>query len=66
MGDPGKMPNVISVKAFDIGDHQLELTFGMQKGSAGQITQADVNRVLQTVRRVSRPEDESDTSPIPS
>jgi hypothetical protein len=66
MGDPDKRPKFISVKAFDMGDHQLELTFGMQKGSAGQITQADVNRVLQTVRRVSRSEDESNTSPIPS
>jgi hypothetical protein len=66
MGDPDKKPKFISVKAFDMGDHQLELTFGMQKGSAGQITQADVNRVLQTVRRVSRSGDESNTSPFPS
>lgn len=66
MGDPDKRPKFISVKAFDMGDHQLELTFGMQKGSTGQIIQADVNRVLQTVRRLSRSEDESDTSPIPS
>jgi hypothetical protein len=49
-----------------VGDQQLELTFGMQKGSTGQITQADVNRVLQTVRRVSKSEDESGTVPIPS
>jgi hypothetical protein len=51
MGDPDKRPKVIFVRAFDMDDHQLELTFGVQKGSTGQITQADINRVLQTVRR---------------
>jgi hypothetical protein len=62
MGDPDKRPKVISVRAFDMGDHQLELTFGMQKGSTGQITQAEVNRVLQTVRPVSESEDGSGTT----
>lgn len=66
MGDPDKRPKVISVKAFDMGDHQLELTFGMQKDSTGQITQGDINRVLQTVQRVGKPGDESGTGPVPS
>jgi hypothetical protein len=52
MGNPEKSTRAISVRAFDMGDRQLELTFGMQAGSTGQITQAELNRVLQTVRRV--------------
>jgi hypothetical protein len=62
MGDPDKGPKVISVRAFDMSDHQLQLTFGMQKGSTGQITQPEVNRLLQTVRPVGKPEDRSGTS----
>jgi hypothetical protein len=62
MGDPDKRPKVISVRAFDMGDHQLALAFGMQKGSTGQITQAEVNRVLQTVRLVSKSEGGSGTA----
>jgi hypothetical protein len=57
MGDPDKRPKFISIRAFDMGDHQLEFTFGMQNGFEGQITQGEVNRVLQTVRPVSKPED---------
>ncbi len=66
MGDPNKGPKYISLRAFDMGDHQLEITFGMQNGFTGRITQAEVNRVLQTIRRVSKSEDESGTEPIPS
>jgi len=50
MGDPDKRPEYISVRAFDMGDHQLEFTFGVKEGSTGQITQAEVNRALQTVQ----------------
>jgi hypothetical protein len=57
IGDPDKRPKFISIRAFDMGDHQLEFTFGMQNGFEGQITQGEVNRVLQTVRPVSKPED---------
>jgi len=66
MGDPGKRPKYISVRAFDMGDHQLELTFGIQKSAIGQITQAEVNRVLQTVRPVTKSEDESGAGLIAS
>jgi hypothetical protein len=62
MGDPEKRPKYISVTAFDMGDHKLELTFGIQKGATGQITQAEVNRVLQTVRPVSKSQDGSGTA----
>jgi hypothetical protein len=64
MGDPAKRPKSISVKAFDMGDHQLEITFGMQNGYTGQIAQAEVNRVLQTVRLVTKSEDASGTGLI--
>jgi hypothetical protein len=61
MGDPDKRPKSISVRAFDMGDHQLEITFGIQTGYAWQITQAEVNRVLQTVRPAVKSEDGSGT-----
>ena len=61
MGDPDKKPKSLSVRAFDMGDHQLEITFGIQAGYAGQITQSEVNRVLQTVRPAAKSEDGSGT-----
>ncbi len=66
MGDPDKRPKFISIRAFDMDDHQLDFTFGIQNGFAGQITQGEVNRVLQTVRRVTKSGDESATERIPS
>ena len=62
MGDPDKRPEYISVRAFDMGDHQLEFTFGVKKGSTGHITQAEVNRVLLTVQPVSKSVDELGTA----
>jgi hypothetical protein len=61
MGDPDKKPKSLSVRALDMGDHQLEITFGIQSGYAGQITQSEVNRVLQTVRPAGKSEDGSGT-----
>jgi hypothetical protein len=66
MGDPDKRPKYISVRAFDMGDHQLYLTFGIQNGASGQITQAEINRVLQTLRLVSKSEDGSGIARSPS
>lgn len=62
MGDPDKRPKCISVSAFDTADHQLKLTFGIQKVATGQISQAEVNRVLQTVRPATKLEDGSGTA----
>jgi len=61
MGDPDKKPKSLSVRAFDMGDHQLEITFGIQAGYAGQISQPEVNRVLQTTRPAAKSGDWSGT-----
>jgi hypothetical protein len=52
-GDPTKHAYPISVKAFDSADQEIDLWFGTRKGSSAVLTQAEINRVLRTLRRAS-------------
>jgi hypothetical protein len=48
-GDPMRADSVL-VKAFDSDDHQFEFVFGNKSYPDAGLTQADINRVLQTLR----------------
>jgi hypothetical protein len=49
LGDPAKSHSV-QVDAFDDQDRKLEFVFASKPGPVFTVTQADINRVLQTLR----------------
>jgi len=49
LGDPARTKNV-HVKAFDAENHKFEFLFGGKPGPDLGLAQADINRVLQTLR----------------
>jgi len=49
-GDPLHDEKATIVDLFDKQDHHFELWFVTQKGASARITQADINRVIETIR----------------
>lgn len=47
--DPGKKPNRVTLELYDSKDQHVQIVFLPGKGEDAGITQADVNRVLQTL-----------------
>lgn len=60
-GNPTKAKTVI-VEAFDASDRQFEFAFGSRSYPKGDLTQADINKVLQTLRSAPASPDSKPTA----
>jgi hypothetical protein len=50
--DPAKKPKKVALELYDSEDRHVEILFSPGKGEGANITQSDVNRVLQTLTPV--------------
>ena len=53
-GDPQRS-NLITVDAFDEGDHEYEVWFGQTTGTHGTISQEDINAILDSIQMDDQP-----------
>lgn len=54
--DPGKQPKKVTLELYDSQDRHAEIIFySSQKSPGGGITQAEINRVVKTLRPVDQP-----------
>jgi hypothetical protein len=50
LGDPAKSPKKVTLELYDAQDRHIEIIFGLPTNPEGHITQADINRVLETLK----------------
>lgn len=48
--DPAKRPKTVTLELYDAEDRHVEISFGLPANPGGGITQADINRVLETLK----------------
>jgi hypothetical protein len=63
--DPAKKPKKVTLELYNSEDQHVEILFDPGKGEGAGITQADVNRVLQTLTPVKANDDTADSDASP-
>ena len=48
--DPAKKPRLVTLELYDPQDRRVEIIFASKSGATERITQADINRVIQTLK----------------